>query len=68
MVNANLLKGKIVTAGFNQKSLAKEVDMSINSLNAKINGRKKFDTEEIAKICSTLGITDPNEKCNIFLS
>lgn len=68
MVNANLLKGKIVAAGHNQQSLAPKVGMSVNSLNAKINGRKKFDTEEVGKICKALGITDPREKCDIFLS
>ncbi|MBU5627748.1 helix-turn-helix transcriptional regulator [Oscillibacter sp. MSJ-2] len=67
MVNANLLKGKIAAAGYSQQSLAPKVKMSVNSLNAKINGRKKFDTDEVSRICSALGITDPNEKCNIFL-
>lgn len=68
LVNANLLKGKITASGYNQKSLALSVNMSVNSLNAKINGRKKFDTEEITKICDVLMITDAQEKCNIFLS
>ena len=68
MVDSNLLKGKIVAAGYTQQSLAPAVKMSLNSLNSKINGRKNFDTEEIARICEVLGITDPREKCNIFLS
>lgn len=68
MVNANLLKGKIVAAGYSQQTLAPKVKMSANSLNAKINGRKKFDTDEITRICKALGITDPGEKCSIFLS
>lgn len=68
MVNSNLLKGKIVSAGYSQTSLAPLVNMSINSLNAKINGRKKFDTEEIQRICRALEINDPTEKCQIFLA
>lgn len=68
MVNTNLLKGKIMAAGYNQQSLAPRVRMSANSLNTKINGRKKFDTDEVSRICKALGITDPSEKCNIFLS
>lgn len=68
LVNANLLKGKIVAAGYNQQTFATVVQMSANSLNAKINGRKKFDTEEVSRICKALGIIDPDEKCNIFLS
>ena len=68
MVNSNLLKGKMIAAGYNQQRLAPVVKMSVNSLNAKINGRKKFDTEEIARICEALGITDSKDKCDIFLS
>ena len=68
MVNSNLLNGKIMAAGHTQRSLAPKVGMSPNSLNAKISGRNKFDTEEIGKICKALGITDPREKCDIFLS
>ena len=67
MINVNLLKGKIVAAGYNQRGLAEKVGMSANSLNAKINGKKKFDTDEVFKICEALNITDPSEKCNIFL-
>ena len=68
MINTNLLKGKILSAGFTQQTLAPLVKMSVNSLNAKINGRKVFDTDEVERICDILNITDPVEKCLIFLS
>ena len=47
MVDTNLLKGKIVAAGYTQQKLAAEAGMSTNSLNAKINGRKTFDADEV---------------------
>ena len=50
MINTNLLKGKILSAGFTQQTLAPLVKMSVNSLNAKINGRKVFDTDEVERI------------------
>ena len=68
MVNANLLKGRITSAGLTQQALAPIVNMSANSLNAKINGRKKFDADEVVRICRALEISDPAEKCDIFLS
>lgn len=68
MVNANALKGRIVAAGFTQEKLAATVKMSKNSLNAKINGKKKFNTDEVSRICDALAIHSSDEKCNIFLS
>lgn len=67
MVDTNLLKGKIVAAGYTQQKLAAEAGMSTNSLNAKINGRKTFDADEVIRLCSLLGIINPQEKCEIFL-
>lgn len=64
----NKLKGKIAEAGFSQRSLAKEIGMSKNSLNSKINGKTPFNTTEIQRICEKLGITDLSEKASIFLS
>ncbi len=67
MINTNLLKGRIAAAGYSQKTLAPVVKMSLNSLNAKVNGRKSFDTMEIERLCEALKIIDPTEKCLIFL-
>ena len=50
MVNTKQLKGKIVASGYTQQKLARETGMSVNSLNAKINGRKIFDAEEVIRI------------------
>ncbi len=63
----NKLKGKIVEAGYTQRSLAKEIGMSKNTLNSKVNGKIPFNTDEIERICVTLCIVDPMEKASIFL-
>lgn len=64
----NKLKGKIVEAGYSQRSLAAEIGMSKNTLNSKINGKKPFNTVEIERLCEKLGIYDGAEKASIFLS
>lgn len=65
-MSTNKLKGKIVEAGFTQRSLALEIGMSKNTLNSKVNGKIPFNTIEIEAICEKLGITDPAEKALIF--
>lgn len=63
----NKLKGKIMEAGYSQRSLAMKLGMSKNTLNSKVNGKIPFNTNEIEKICVVLGIDDPLEKASIFL-
>lgn len=65
---ANKLKGKIMEAGYSQRSLAQELGCSKNTLNAKVNGKIPFNVVEIEKICEKLGIVDATEKALIFLS
>lgn len=60
--------GRVVEAGFSQRSLAKKIGISKNTLNSKVNGRGCFDTDQIDKICSVLGITSGKEKADIFLA
>lgn len=68
MTNKNLLKGLIVSKGYSQRTLAPVVGISINALCSKINGRSEFTVDEADRICKVLGITDPSDKCSIFLS
>lgn len=63
----NKLKGKIAEAGYSQRSLAVELGMSKNTLNAKVNGKVPFNTVEIERLCAKLGIYDGSEKAAIFL-
>ena len=67
MVDTKKLKSRLVLAGFTQEQLAKEVNMSVNSLNCKINGRAVFNCDEIDAICKVLGIEALIEKAEIFL-
>ncbi len=55
-------------AGFSQLSFAREIGMSKNTLNNKLNGRGCFTTREILEICDRLGIEDDKTKVDIFLS
>jgi len=67
-VNRNLLKARIVSAGYTQARLAQEIGISKNTMSAKVNGKSSFDTVEIEKICYALGISSTSEKADIFLS
>ncbi len=68
MLNKNKLLGKIVEAGYSQRSLAKELGISKNTLNGKINGKTPFNTKEIEVLCTKLMIVSNYEKADIFLS
>ena len=54
--------------GFTQATFAKELGMSKNTLNNKLNGRGYFTTREIKEICERLDIVDPQLVVEIFLS
>ncbi|MBQ7037745.1 MAG: helix-turn-helix transcriptional regulator [Clostridia bacterium] len=61
------LIGIMAEKGFSQRSIAKELGVSVNTINAKLNGRTAFDALEIIKLCEILGITNSDEKIEIFL-
>lgn len=67
-MNGNKLRAYIISAGYTQGKLAKEIGISPNTMSAKLNGRSPFDTIEIERICTVLGITSNREKADIFLS
>ena len=60
-MNSDILKGKMVEKKYTQKKLAKEIGITIQSLNAKLNKRSQFTIEEAAKIISILEIENPVE-------
>ena len=68
MVNVQRLKAKILLAGYTQKTLAPDMKMSLNTLNAKVNGRAPIYCDEALRFCNVLGINDPIEKVEIFLT
>ena len=67
MVNTNVFLGLMKIAGYSQKSLAKEIGMSENTMSLKVNNKAVFNTDEIEAICCALNISDDAQKANIFL-
>lgn len=59
---------QISRLGFSQATFAKELGMSKNTLNNKLNGRGYFTTKEIKQICERLNIKDPKLIVDIFLN
>lgn len=68
MVDCRRIKSLMVLYGYTQRSLAKEINLNKNTLNAKLNGKSCFNTEEIKVICRVLHIDDPVDVCAIFLT
>ena len=68
MVDTKKLKAAIVLAGYSQSTLAVAAKMSVNSLNAKINGRSSCRCDEVDTLCELLNIKSGSEKAKIFLA
>lgn len=67
MINTKKLKATMVEKGYTQELLSKEIGISKNALNAKINGRSKMYVDEACAICEALQITSDDVKVSIFL-
>lgn len=59
------LKGKMAEQRVSQERLSKELGITVQSLNAKLNGRSQFTLAEVVKITDVLSIRDP---VDIFFS
>lgn len=66
-MNRNKLLGRMVEAGYTQRSLAAAVGMSENSMGSKLGGKRQFNLDEAAAICNLLHINESAEKARIFL-
>lgn len=53
------LKGKMTEAHISQEKLSKELGITVQSLNAKINGRSQFTLGEVVKITEFLKLKNP---------
>lgn len=53
------LKGKMAEQGISQTKLAESLGITVQSLNAKLNGRKQFTLREVVKITEVLDISEP---------
>lgn len=61
------LKARMVERGFNNITLAKTINISVNALSRKINGVSQFKAREIEAISCCLSLDSPNEIVEIFL-
>ena len=57
----NKLKGIMREKNYSQKKLAKQIGITTQSLNAKLNGRSQFTIEEALNIIAVLKIIKPEE-------
>ena len=67
------LKGKMAEAHVSQAKLSGYLGITVQSLNAKLNGRTQFTLEEAVKITEFLNLKDPvdiffaSQKCNTVM-
>ncbi|HHD2784275.1 TPA: helix-turn-helix transcriptional regulator [Clostridium perfringens] len=62
----NKLKGIMKEKNYSQSKLAKALNISTQSLNAKLNGRSQFNVQEAFEIVSILKIENPSDIVEIF--
>ena len=60
MINANLIRAKIVENGMNQKIVAEKIGMSEKTFSIKMNNGK-FGLDEAEKLIKLLKIDQPNK-------
>ncbi len=60
-MNYNKLKGIMREKNYSQNKLAKQIGITTQSLNAKLNGRSQFTIEEAINIIAVLKIIKPEE-------
>ena len=58
------LIGRMREMAFTQEKLSRGIEINESTLNAKLNGKSYFTTEEIDKICDLLRI--PNEEIGVY--
>ncbi|WP_010293560.1 DUF739 family protein [Clostridium senegalense] len=60
-MDVNKLKGRMVEKSYTQKNMAKELGITQQALNAKLNKRSQFTLDEVVKIVNILEIDNPIE-------
>ena len=68
MVNTQMLEGVIKASGLRKTYLADKLGISIQSLRLKCDNKSEFKTNEVATLCSELGITRLTDKEKIFFN
>ncbi|WP_195970602.1 helix-turn-helix transcriptional regulator [Clostridium thermobutyricum] len=64
----NKLKGIMKERNYSQSKLAEKLDITTQSLNAKLNGRRQFTIKEAFEIISILNIENSNDIVEIFFA
>ena len=60
-MNYNKLKGIIVEKKMTQTALSKQLNMSVQGFNSKLNGKSKFLVEDAEQLAIILELEDPTE-------
>lgn len=58
-MDVNKLKGKMREKKYTQATLAKKLDITTQSLSAKLNNRSQFTLSEVVKMIDVLEIENP---------
>ena len=66
-MNLNKIKGKLKENNLTYADISLTLGISRTAFNDKINGKRKFQVDEIKEMSKKLNLTD-EEKINIFLS
>lgn len=61
MVKVNKIRGLIVEKQLTIQKVAELMDISVNTLSRKLNGKGDFGTEEAQKLIEILDIKDPTD-------
>ena len=67
VMNIQKLKAALVEKGFTQRSLSKEMNVSKNTLNAKINGKTPISIQEATKLAEVLNLSKEEFDTIFFL-
>lgn len=62
------LNGVIAEKGISKTRLAKEFGITLQAMSKKLKGKTKITGEDAIKFCDILGITNAEQKCEIFLT
>lgn len=68
MVDTRKLKAAMVEVGETQRTLAKKMHWSKNTVCAKINNKSAITVDEAKQLCTILGIADLFKKEEIFFA
>lgn len=68
MVNANMIKSRLMYYGKKQEDLAKELNLSQSAVNQKLNNVRKLTIDEAFKIKKFLNISDEEFEAYFFIS